>query len=352
MEVNVDEIIKSCQSGQLKDIAKSGHVPCYEINDDFVLVVRSSNMAENSKKLMELSLKGIKDVCSVVDYRVIEENCYEIQKRARGEHFRTDETKQQTIDNISQKKRLLSKAQERLNKNSNDFNKRIVTLCLEDIKAYEIYMDGAKYKSLKYDTRKDELMARYSMIMKMPTQHIKDFFETIMQLSDNKMSYDPQGNNLLYDEENGFSVIDLSEEINGEENFSNILNASNYYTMEQLLGTNKIKEVPSEEHETAIEAMRESLKKIVISIIDLEHDGKRISLEQIQESLSTYKQYGIALSVDEILEDKNKNEEYIITLGEIGKGTVNTPIKTKNAAEQRVTIDEKSIEKQEEQHKE
>ena len=324
MEANLDEIIKLYQNGQLKNIAKSGHVPCYEIDDDFVLVVRSSSTAENSKKLMELSLKEIKNVYSVVDYRVTGKNCYEIQKRARGEHFRTDKTKQQTIDEINRKKRVLLKAQERLNKNPNDdYNKNIVILYLEDIKKSEIYMDSKEYKSLKYDTRKDELMARYSKIMKMPTQHIKDFFETIMQLSDNRMSYDSQGNNLLYDEENGFAVIDLSEEIGDSvDNFSNILNASSYYTMAQLLGTDKIKEVPSEEREMVIEAMKESLKKIVISIIDLEYEGKRISLEQIQESLSTYKQYGIDLSIDEILEDKkmsDKEEKYQSVIEKIAK---------------------------------
>lgn len=349
MEINIEEIIRLSQSGQLKDIARSGHVPCYEIDDNFVLVVRGSNVAENSQKLKDLSSKEIKNVCTVEDYRVIGDKCFELQRKARGEHFRTDETKQQKIDSINQQKRVLVKAQERLKQNPNEYNQRRVDLCLEQIKKYEDDMKSDKYMSLKYNTRKDELMARYSMIMKMPTQHIKDFFETIMQLSDNNMSYDSAGNNLLYDEENGFSVIDLSEEINGEEDLSNILNASNCYTMEQLLGTYKFREVPIEEREEVIKAMREALKKIVISVIDIEHDGDKISSEQIQESLSTYEQYGIDLSMDEILEGK---EDFKVTTNEIGKVTVKIPIELKENAEQRVIMDEKNIEKQEQQHEE
>lgn len=92
------------------------------------------------------------------------------------------------------------------------------------------------------DTRKDELLRRYNLLMQMPDQHIIDFFESQFILSDNEYTYDIAGNNVLYDKNEGFAIIDLEYKPGiAKQNIKTILDADdNGGIMKDLLGLNKL----------------------------------------------------------------------------------------------------------------
>lgn len=292
MNKNIDDLIEECKAGKYDDIRKSGSSPCYAINDDFVLVHHKNIkdamiFAEFYRKLSD---EDKKNIFTVVDCKQIdgEDRCWELQTRASGEHFRGE----------------------------------------------------AKTK--------EELLNRYSMILEMPPEHIRDFFKAIMVLGTNKMEYDSSGNNVLYDENKGFQIIDLFYA--GEHSpdyridINDLLDVNNYQTMNLLLGINRIPEVGKKsyggkitatEREEIIPIIRETLKKIVLSVSDLEYNGQKMTYEGIQSCLEEYKKYGIELSIDEILQDKNG----FITQNSIGKSTISRSISGIDIANEKVAND-------------
>lgn len=291
---NIEELIEECKIGKYDDIRKHGSSPCYAIDDDVVLVHHKNS--EDSKIFAEffksLSDEDKKNIFTVIDYKEIEgdDRCWELQARASGEHFRGDVEGQEQI--------------------------------------------------------KNELLNRYSMILGMPQEHIRDFFRAIMVLGSNKMEYDNSGNNVLYDKDKGFQIIDLDycgKRIpNYKIDINNLLLPDNYQTMTLLLGTNRIPKVSQKSYgrkitQTDREQIRpiiqETLKKIILSVLELEYNGQKITYEGIKNCLEEYKEYGIELSIDEILNDKNK----FITQEEIGKATINRNIEGIDIAKEKVS---------------
>lgn len=291
---NIEELIEECKIGKYDDIRKHGSSPCYAIDDDVVLVHHKNS--EDSKIFAEffksLSDEDKKNIFTVIDYKEIEgdDRCWELQARASGEHFRGEVEGQEQI--------------------------------------------------------KNELLNRYSMILGMPQEHIRDFFRAIMVLGSNKMEYDNSGNNVLYDKDKGFQIIDLDycgKRIpNYKIDINNLLLPDNYQTMTLLLGTNRIPKVSQKSYgrkitQTDREQIRpiiqETLKKIILSVLELEYNGQKITYEGIKNCLEEYKEYGIELSIDEILNNKNK----FITQEEIGKATINRNIEGIDIAKEKVS---------------
>lgn len=324
-EMDLDEIISNAKNGQYQNVAKSGHTECYAVREGFVLVPHHNE--ENARRFVELSKQlntlGINCVYTVVDYTMQGDICYELQKRAIGEHFRTDGVKQTKLDSIENIKRRI----ERLQTSKKIFRDTLIEAAKKDLQKEEEFMQTEEYARL-LDTRKEELLNRYNRIIQMPQEHIQDFFKAILILADNKIEYDSQGNNVLYDEQNGFAIIDLDDvsklqpNIRGE--LKHLLDESNCHTMRDLLGTNKINEVPEEERPECLEAMREALKKIVISVFDLEHGSQKMSKEVIEKSLTTYKKYGIDLTYEEIVQEMQKEAG----TQQLGKETVSVQSET------------------------
>jgi hypothetical protein len=298
---NLEELIEECKIGKYDDIRKHGSSPCYAINDDYVLVHHKNS--EDSRAFAEfyksLSEEDRKNIYTVVDYKKTEgdDRCWELQTRASGEHFRSDVNGQEQV--------------------------------------------------------KRELLNRYSMILEMPKEHIRDFFRAIMVLGCNKMEYDNSGNNVLYDKSKGFQIIDLDYCGKRAPDFkidiNNLLSPDNYQTMTLLLGTNCIpkvgqksygRKITEEEREEINPIIQATLKKIVSSVLDLEYNGKKMTYEGIKSCLEKYKEYGIELSIDEILSNKNK----FITQEDVGKSTISRNIEGIDIAEKIVSsIAEKSI---------
>lgn len=297
-KIDLDKIIKQCEKGEYANIAQSGHVPCYAISEEYVIVPHQN--IDYAKRFSELSktLKSeeMKNIYTVVDYKVVGEKVYELQRRAKGKHFRIDSTKPDT---------------------------RLNTQTVE-------------YSELP-DTRKDELIRRYQLLLQMPKQHIVDFFKAVLLLHNHKIEYDSSGNNLLYDEERGFGIIDLDDcskhMPNLKANLKYMLDSYNYQTMTQLLGCDKIKQVSNTDKAEVLQMMKEALKKICVATFDLEYDSQKMTKEIMEQSLSTYKQYGIELTYDEIVEELKKSEN-------TDKNRVNAEILTEKQEENKLSIEE------------
>lgn len=114
--------------------------------------------------------------------------------------------------------------------------------------------------------------------------------------------------------------------------------------MDLLLGINRIPEIGKKsyggritatEREEIIPIIQESLKKIVLSVSDLEYNGQKMTYEGIKNCLEKYKVYGIELSIDEILQNKNG----LITQNSIGKATVSRSISGIDIANEKVAND-------------
>ena len=301
MNKNIEELIEECKIGKYDDIRKHGSSPCYAINDDLVLVHHKNS--EDSKVFAEffksLSDEEKKNIFTVIDYKEIEgdDRCWELQARASGKHFR------------------------------------------EDVKGQEQI--------------KEELLNRYSMILEMPQEHIRDFFRAIMVLGSNKMEYDNSGNNVLYDKDKGFQIIDLDycgkHTPNYKIDINDLLSPSNYQTMELLLGTNRIPKVSQKSYgrkitqadrEQISPIIQETLKKIILSVSNLEYKGQKMTYEGIKNCLEMYKEYGIELSIDEIFSNKNK----FITQEAVGKSTISRNIEGIDIANKKVSdITERTI---------
>ena len=72
----------------------------------------------------------------------------------------------------------------------------------------------------------------------------------------------------------------------------------------------------------------------------------------MQDEIKKFSEYEMQdFSIEEFCQ-MHKSLTHKITPNEIGKSTVNMPTEEKNKAQQRVTIDEKSIEIQDQQHEE
>lgn len=140
-----------------------------------------------------------------------------------------------------------------------------------------------------------------------------------MVLGSNKMEYDSSGNNVLYDKDKGFQIIDLNycgkSMPDYKIDINDLLSPSNYQTMNLLLGINRIPKVERKSYGrqiTAIEReeitpiIQETLKKIILSVSDLEYNWQKMTYDGIKKCLEGYKEYGIELSIDEILQDKTK----------------------------------------------
>ncbi len=308
--MNLDEVIKGIDRGQYSDIAKFGRTKCYEVNSEYVVVLHNnkSNADRFTQLARELKPEEMKNIYTVVDYRMVRGIVYELQRRAKGEHFRIDRTKQSTLEELE----YLRKSKEPSDE-SNQY-----------IRLLELYMKTNDYDDL-LDTIKDELMRRYSLIMQMPKEHIIDFFRAVLILQDHQVQCDNIGSNLLYNSESGFSLIDLEDLSKAQPNLrgsvSNMLNSYNDQTMVQLLGAQRIYRIPSDDQTECIETMKKALKKICISIIDFEYGSQSMTKEIMEESLKTYTQYGINLTYDEIIRELEKSKN-TISNETIGKGTL------------------------------
>lgn len=240
-----------------------------------------------------------------------------MQSKAKGEYFKKKRTKQETRIALDKSIAIKAKFIEMGRTNQaigEEYN----------IAKWKKKMQTPEYAS-RIDTRKEELMQRYSMIMQMPIEHITQYFDTILTLSDYGIEIDTSGSNVLYDSETGFNFIDLMESFNGKKvSFADILNSDSAETITEILGTNNINEVPEEEWPECLEAMREAVKKIVISVFDLEHGSQKMSKEIIEKSLATYKKYGIDLTYEEIVQEMQKEAG----TQQLGKETVSVQSET------------------------
>lgn len=308
---NLDEIIEGCNNGKYINIAKAGNAPCFDIDENYVLVIHQKpKYAERFKQLSDSLGDNKGCICTVVDYKVEDEQkVYELQRKAKGEHFRIDSTKQALYDNISNLKKYTEKLiKDNENGISNMSIEQIESYYNSQLKSFQRTMNSPLFKE-RVDKRSDDLLRRYSLIMDMPKEHLVDFFKSVLILHDNKIEYDSSGNNVLYDKENGFSIIDLEDyskrpDLKGD--METLISSNNYQTMNILLGINKFNELHEEEIPLVQEMMREALKKICVSVIDLEYNGQKMSKEIMEKSLETYKKYNIDLSYDEIEKESKK----------------------------------------------
>ncbi|MBO6145579.1 MAG: hypothetical protein J6O62_02080 [Bacilli bacterium] len=306
MSYNLDEIVEKAKNGELSNIAKSGSAVCYDVNDDYVLVAHK--IASSSKKFAELSEKLADDtkcIYTVLGYKEENNLVYELQKKATGEHFRVDSTKQDVYDRLASQKRQMENMIEKSRQGDFFLTEEAITDSMEPlINKLENKINSPEFQEL-IDTRKDELQRRYEKILNMPKEHISDFFESVLILHDNKIEYDSSGNNVLYDPEKGFAIIDLtdcSKRENLKGDINTMLDSNNYQTMQVLLGVDRLNEVKDEDKKEVIESMKEALKKICASVIDMQHNGQKMTGEIMNKSLETYKKYGIDLSYNEIQE--------------------------------------------------
>lgn len=287
---NLDEIIEGCNNGKYKNIAKAGTAPCFDIDDNYVLVVHQK--PDSTKKFKQLSDSlGDNKRCiyTVVDYKVEDEQkVYELQRKAKGQHFRIDSTKQDVYDML---KRTYKHVEMLLDK-------------------YKKMIDSSEFKE-RIETRKDELTRRYELLLNMPNKHIREFLESVLLLRDNKLEYDSSGNNVLYDNENGFSIIDLTDcskrtDLKGD--ITKILDSSDYQVANILLGVNFLKASNLNEDNELKELFNAALKKIFVSAFDLEHNGQKMNKEIIEKSLDSYKKFGINLTYEEVEKDYKKGQ--------------------------------------------
>ena len=321
-KINLDEIIKRSKQGEYKDIAQSGHTNCFGVSNDYVLVKHKS--ADFAKRFVEFTRElgnDMKCIYTVVDYRVVGEDVYELQRRARGEHFRVDHTKQDTLDVIQSNKKALEIQLKKIREGkSNMLIENIKEVYERQIKKYEDYTKTAEYAGL-IDTRKDELKRRYNLLMQMPDKHITDFLESVLILHDHQIEYDSSGNNVLYDKEKGFAIIDLDDCSHRQDfkgNIRTMLDADNYQTTQVLLGVNQLRSIPEEDKMETIQMMRKALKRICVAAFNFEHNGKRMTRQIMEQSLSTYSKYGINLTYDEILQEVERNNG----IQEVEKGVI------------------------------
>lgn len=313
---NMKEIMENCKNKKYNDIAKKGSASCFDYSDDYVVVVHNNSKAsENFKQLSEKLGDNSKCIYTVVDYIVDEDNkAYELQRKAKGEHFRIDGIKQHTYDGIASLERYVEKMKKDIAEGKNDKTIEYVNEYYKDnLKKYKDKISSPEF-STYLNTRGEELNRRYSMIMEMPKEHLVDFFESILILQDNKMEYDSSGNNILYDKDNGFSIIDLtdcSRRKNMKADVSTLLDSNNYQTMNILLGVNKFSELHEEEKPTVQENMKSALLKICSSIQGLEYNGEKLTKDMIEKSLETYKEYGLEFSPEEIDNIMNKGHSML-----------------------------------------
>lgn len=354
-KINLDEIIKKCEQGQCKDIAQSGNAKCFGVNDDYVLVIhKNSKFAERFANLSRELGNDMKCIYTVVDYRVVGDKVYELQRRARGEHFRIDHTKQDTLDLIQSIRKTMDiqikKAKE---KNSFMSIEGIKTVYEEQLNKHENYTKTAEYEGL-VDSRKDDLLRRYRLLMQMPDQHITDFLKSVLILHDHKIEYDSAGNNVLYDKENGFAIIDLddcSHRQGFKGNINTMLNADNCQTIKVLLGVKQFNRILEEDKPEVMAMMRQALKRICVATFDFEHNGKRMTREIMEQSLSTYRQYGIDITYDEIVQDVEKDKR-VKSVQELGKETIQVQQETSyiDNTQQSIHSQEKMIEQRKEEN--
>lgn len=332
-EFDLDELIERCNQGEFENIAKGGIAKCYDIDDKHVLVIATNTRYENSKKVSDIikgiDKKRIPNVHTVLECKTDGKKSYELQSKAKGEYFKKKSTKQEirtALDRcIARKAKFI------------EMGRTIQVIGEENnIAKWKKQMQTPEYAS-QIDTRKEELMRRYSLIMQMPIEHLTQYFDTILTLSDYGIEIDTSGSNVLYDSETGFNFIDLMRSFNGKKvSFDGILNSYSSDTMTELLGTDKINEVPEEERPECLEAMRDALKKVVISVFDLEHGSQKMSKEIIEKSLATYKKYRIDLTYEEIVQEMQKEAG----TQQLGRETVSVQSETTYIDETSQTMEE------------
>lgn len=310
---NLYKIVEDIKNGKYKNIAKAGSSSCYDIDDDYVLVVHNNpSSSEKFKQFSKKTMGESKCICTVVDYIEDEKkNVYELQKKGKGEHFRIDSTKQDVYDML---KRTYKQVEMLLDK----YKSGDSSLSLDSInsyresqeKKYKRIIDSSEFKQ-RIETRKDELTRRYELLLNMPNKHIKEFLESVLLLRDNKLEYDSSGNNVLYDSENGFSIIDLTDcskrtDLKGD--ITTILDSSDYQVANILLGVNFLKASNLNEDNELKELFNAALKKIFVSAFDLEHNGQKMNKEIIEKSLDSYKKFGIDLTYEEVEKEYKKGQ--------------------------------------------
>lgn len=307
MNYDFDSIITKTKNGEYKNIAKSGTSKCYDVSDEYVLVEHS--IADSSKRFKELSDKlgdDYKCIYTVVDYKEDNGIVYELQRKAKGEHFRIDHTKKEIYDNIEETKRYIEDLEHRIDNGEYTMSKdQIYKILMPHILKLESKIETPEFQ--KYiDTRKEELLRRYDKILKMPKKHIIDFYESILILQDNKLEYDSSGNNILYDEERGFSIIDLTDCSNRKDlkgDINTMLDYNNYQTNQILLGTNNYFELSDYDMEEIKPIIKKVIIKICSSLIDFSHNGEQMTVDIMNKSLETYKKIGLDISYDDVLKE-------------------------------------------------
>ena len=294
IDVNIEEIINQCKQGIFPDISEWGSVKCYEISPQYVLVERQIENAETAKKLKsissELRYMGL-NVHTVVDYRTDEEHCYELQTRAKGKIF---------------KHRMLE----------SDLEK--------EIEESRVELDREKAKRMlennpSLKTRKDEYMRRCSMLMQMPKEHIIQYFDTIVSLSQfYRLGVDTVGEgNLLYDNETGFNFIDIGffDKPSRHVSVHHLLDIDNTDTMTELIGMEYIDNIDEEDRSMVLQSIKDSLKKIICSVVDCRVGGEKITIETIKSGLESYRKYGINITLEEILATIKKEKNSVLQSG-------------------------------------
>ena len=275
IEINLDEIIERAKQGQYINIAQSGHTNCFAVNNDYVLVPhRNVRFAQKFADLSKKLGSDMKCIYTVVDYRIVGDKVYELQRRAKGTHFKTDHTKQDTLDLIQSIRTQIQKVQ---NRNSCFSVEDIIKVYESQLNKLEAYTKTSEYAGLLY-SRKDDLLRRYRFLMQMPSQHITDFFESVLTLHDHQIEYDSSGNNVLYDPENGFALIDLDDCSNRtgfRGDINTILNSDNPQTIQVLLGINQFYRIHPEDKPETIARMKQALKRICVTTFDFEHNRRK-----------------------------------------------------------------------------
>lgn len=305
-DFNINEILYQCKQGVYPDISEGGSVKCYKINSDYVLVARQIETAETAQRLKkispELKYMGL-NVHTVVDYTTDGEYCYELQSRAKGEIFKHRDIESSLLETIDRSTSFLNKG------TASELEQKRAKLNIEKAKR--------RLNNNPIKSRKDEYIRRCTMLMQMSKEHIIQYFDTIVTLSEfYRIGVDTVGEgNLLYDSDTGFNFIDINffEKPNRRVLMDNLLDIDNSDTMTELIGIEYINDLDETDKPQILILIRNALKKIICSIKDSKICNQKITAETIKSGLESYKKYGINITLEEIMSELHKDDAILLS---------------------------------------